>query len=448
MVERKEKLDRQGPTEGRETYPNRISQNMDGGENSMVSMVGRKKLPALFRLWFILLITALLVSGCGSSPKATPDKKTIKVGIVDTYTGGAAVYAQDSLDGFKLAVKEIAAKGGPTIEFVTRDDEFKPDKSTSWAKELVMNEKVDFLAGTTNSAGSLAVSQFAKENKVPFIDWGGMSDKITGAAGHRYVFSTLPNTAIIGKAGAVQLSKTSYKKIWLAGSDYEYGHSVITSLWSNLTTLKPDVEKMGETWWRVGETDFTPYINAIRSAKPDVLVVGTGGADMVAFMKALKATGLTQEIPVWAHTSYDPATLRPLGDQAPENVMGTNPYLSTYPDTPANKAFVEAFKKEYNREPAAFALYGYMGGEFLGQAIQKAGSTDKEKIIDAMEGLTIDTPVGKATLRKEDHQVAIPMTYGVIAKVDGKITATDLHTLSPEEIMPSVDEIQKLRVKQ
>ena len=410
-------------------------------------MVGKKKSLNLIRLGSTLLITALLTSGCAKTPVATPTQKTIKVGIIDTYTGGAAVYAKDSLDGFKLAVKEIAAKGGPTIEFVTRDDEFKPDKSTSWAKELVMNEKVDFLAGTTNSAGSLAVSQYAKENKVPFIDWGGMSDKVTGAAGHRYVFSTIPNTAIIGKAGAAQLSKTTFKKVWVAGSDYEYGHSVINNLWSNLKTIKPDVEKMGETWWRVGETDFTPYINAIRSAKPDVLVVGTGGADMVAFMKAVKATGLAQEIPVWAHTSYDPATLRPLGDQAPEGVMGTNPYLYNYPDTAENKAFVAAFKKEYNRDPAAFALYGYMGGEFLGQAIQKAGNTDKEKIIDAMEGLIIDTPVGKATLRKEDHQVAIPMSYGVVAKVNGVFTAKDLHTLSPEEIMPSIDAILKSRSK-
>ncbi len=410
-------------------------------------MVGKKKSLNIIRLGSTLLITALLASGCAKTPAVDPAQKAIKVGIIDTYTGGAAVYAKDSLDGFKLAVKESAAKGGPTIEFVTRDDEFKPDKSTSWSKELVMNEKVDFLAGTTNSAGSLAVSQYAKENKVPFIDWGGMSDKVTGSAGHRYVFSTIPNTAVIGKAGAVQLSKTTFKKVWVAGSDYEYGHSVINNLWTNLKTIKPDVEKAGETWWRVGETDFTPYINAIRSAKPDVLVVGTGGADMVAFMKAVKATGLAQEIPVWAHTSYDPATLRPLGDQAPEGVMGTNPYLSNYPDTAENKAFVEAFKKEYNREPAAFALYGYMGGEFLSQAIKKAGSTDKEKIIDAMEGLTIDTPVGKATLRKEDHQVAIPMSYGVIAKVNGIFAAKDLHTLSPEEIMPSVDAILKSRSK-
>ncbi len=401
-----------------------------------------------------LLIASLALSGCGSTgagagtgTTTNKEQKTVKVGIIDTYTGGAATYAKDALDGFKLAATETAEKGGPKIEFVTRDDEFKVDKATNWAKELVMRERVDILAGTINSAGSLAVSQYAKENKIPFIVWGGMSDKITGAAGHRYVFSTLPNTAVIGKAGAVQMSKLPYKKYWLAGSDYEYGHSVVNNFWANLEKMAPGVSKAGESWWRVGETDFTPYINKIRSTKPDALVVGTGGGDMVAFMKAITTTGLAKDIPVWVHTATDLSTLAPLGNEAPEGVMGTNPYFAYYPDTPENKAFVDAFKKAYNREPAAFAIYGYMSGKFLAQAIQKAGSMDKEKIVDALEGLSIDTPVGKATLRKEDHQVMLPMFYGTTAKVGGKMMAKDIVTLPAEQIIPSAAEVLKSREK-
>ncbi len=416
-------------------------------ERELIRMTGKTKSAKVLSLLLVVVIIFTL-SGCGSSSAGgSKGEQTYKVGIVDSYTGGAAVYAQDSLDGFKLAIDEIAKKGGPKIEVVTRDDEFKPDKATSWAKELVMREKVDFLAGTTNSAGSLAVSQYAKENKVPFLVMGGMSDRVTGEAGHRYVFSTLPNTAIIGKAGAAQLSKTNYKKVWLAGSDYEYGHSVINSLWANLQTMNPGVVKAGETWWKVGEPDFTPYLNAIRAAKPDIVVLGTGGADMVAIMKALKATGFSKEIPVWAHTSYDIATLRPLGDQIPEGVMGTNPYMFNYPDTPDNKAFVETFKKTYNRDPASFSLYGYMAGKFLANAIQKVGSNDKEKIIDALEGLSIDTPVGKATIRKEDHQVMIPMSYGVLANVNGQIKASNLQTIPAEQTMPTIEEIKKVREK-
>lgn len=400
----------------------------------------------------LMLTLALALSGCGTGQNSPTGNnaqsnsvKTIKVGIIDSYTGGAATYTKDALDGFKLAVEQIQAGGGPKIEFVTRDDEFKVDKASSWAKELVMKDNVDILAGTINSAASLAVSQYAKENKIPFIVWGGMSEKITGAAGHRYVFSALPNTAVIGKAGAVQMSKLPYKNYWLAGSDYEYGHSVINGFWTNLQQLKPGVSKLGDSWWPVGETDFTPYINKIRSAKPDALVVGTGGGDMVAFMKALSATGLAKDIPVWIHTAIDSSTLAPLGNSAPEGVLGTNPYFSYYPDTPENKAFVDAFKKTYNRDPAAFAFYGYNSAKFLAAAIQKAGSTDKEKIIDALEGLTIDSPVGKVTMRKEDHQVMLPMFYGTTAMVNGKMMAKDLTMLPADQVMPSAADVLKTR---
>jgi branched-chain amino acid transport system substrate-binding protein len=403
----------------------------------------------------LALVSVLLLNGCSASGTASNGKgasggsaqTTIKVGVIDSYTGGAAVYANQALDGLKLAVNSAAEKGGPKIEIITRDDEFKVDKATSWAKELVMQQRVDILAGTINSAGSLAVSQYAKENKTPFLVWGGMSEKITGANGHRYVFGMLPNTTIIGKAGAAQMTKTPYKNYWLAGSDYEYGHSVVNGLWSHLQKANPSVVKQGESWWRVGETDFTPYINAIRNAKPDAVVVGTGGADMVAFLKALQTTGLAKEIPVWIHTATDAASLSPLGSGAPEGVLGTNPYFSYFPDTAENKAFVEAYKKAYNREPAAFALYGYLTGQFLIEAIEKAGSKDKEKIIDALEGMTVDSPVGKVTLRKEDHQVMQPMFYGTTTKAGDKVIAKDIVALTADEIMPTVDEVLKLREK-
>jgi branched-chain amino acid transport system substrate-binding protein len=404
------------------------------------------------RIGVTVTILSLILTGCGSAASGTSatggnKQTTLKVGVIDSYTGGAAVYAKEALEGFKLAISESEAKGGPKIEVVTRDDEFKVDKATSWAKELVLQQRVDVLAGTINSAGSLAVSQYAKENKTPFLVWGGMSEKITGANGHRYVFGMLPNTAIIGKAGAAQMAKTPHKNYWLAGSDYEYGRSVVNGLWSNLQKANTSVVKQGESWWRVGETDFTPYINAIRSAKPDAVVVGTGGADLVAFMKALQTTGLAKEIPVWIHVSTDATSLSPLGSEAPEGVLGTNPYFSYYPETPENKSFVEAFKKAYNREPASFALYGYLSGKFLVESVQKAGSQDKEKIVDALEGMTLDSPVGKVALRKEDHQIMLPMFYGTTAKVSGKVIAKDLVAIPAEKTMPSVEEVLGTRDK-
>ena len=96
----------------------------------------------------------------------------IKVGIVDTYSGPPTTFTYDVLDGFKMVIDKVNAKGGvlgKKIEFVTRDEKFKPDIGLAMAKELVLKEGVDILMGTINSATALAVSDFAKKEKIPFF---------------------------------------------------------------------------------------------------------------------------------------------------------------------------------------------------------------------------------------------------------------------------------------
>jgi branched-chain amino acid transport system substrate-binding protein len=105
-----------------------------------------------------LAITALVLAGvlmaCGPGEAAS---NVFKVGIVDAYSGGAAPMSIDNLNGFKMAINAVNAKGGVNgtkIEFVTRDDKFKPDISLAMAKELVMKERVDILLGTISSAAA------------------------------------------------------------------------------------------------------------------------------------------------------------------------------------------------------------------------------------------------------------------------------------------------------
>ena len=147
-----------------------------------------------------------------------------------------------------------------------------------------------------------------------------------------------------GRAAAVALAKKPYVKYWIAGDDYEYGHAIADSTWNNLKAFKPDVQLMGQTWWKVGEPDYTPYITAIMAAKPDFLIVAAGGNDMISFAKAAKTTGLSEKIPMVDHTLMDSGILGPLGMEAPVGVYSTAPYLYYYPETPSNKAFAEQFK--------------------------------------------------------------------------------------------------------
>jgi branched-chain amino acid transport system substrate-binding protein len=376
----------------------------------------------------------------------------IKVGIVDTYTGPATTFTYDVRDAFKLSIDEINAKGGVggrKIEFTTRDDKFKVDLALSAAKELVMNEKVDILVGTINSAGALAVSEFCKTEKIPFLVTFSKSDKITGEKGHRYVFSITENTAMIGKAAAVGLSKRPFLKYWIAGDDYEYGHALADGVWNHLKKIKPKVELVGQSWWKVGEPELTPYLTAVAAAKPDAVIFATGGASMVNVMKAAKATGFAEKVPMFIHTATELSTLAPLGQEAPEKVIGTSNYHFYYPDNPKNKAFARAFRDAYKREPKVGALYGYITANFIVQGLAKAGKMDREKLIDALEGMKVDTPVGEVEMRAFDHQAMLPMFMGVTKKVPEYpfLIAGDMITIPAQEVMPAVEEIKKARGK-
>lgn len=395
-----------------------------------------------------LVIAAFVFSSCKKAPEI---ERPIKVGIIDCYSGPPAVFAKDALNGFKLALDEINKEGvlGNKIEFTTRDTKFKVDIGLSAAKELVMRENVDILVGTISSAVAMAVSDYCKGEKVPFIVWISKSERITGEKGHRYVFSVGENTAMAGKAGGVALSKKPFIKYWLAGDDYEYGHAIADASWRNLKKMKPEVEKIGESWWKPGEPDLIPYLTAIMAAKPDAVIFATGGASMANVLKAVKTTGMSEKIQVLIHTATDHAVLKPLGAQAPEGVMGSIHYHFYYPDTSANKAFVEAFQAAYGEPPGFPAFNGYNTAYFIAEAFSKAGALDKEKFIDALEGLKITSPVGKLEMRACDHQVELPMYLGVtkmVPEYDFPIS-TDIVTLTGKDVMPSCAEIEEARGK-
>jgi branched-chain amino acid transport system substrate-binding protein len=152
---------------------------------------------------------------------------------------------------------------------------------------------------------------------------------------------------------------------------------------------------------------------------------------------------------IYLHTSIELSNLEPLGNEAPVGVYGTANYLYYYPETAENKAFVDEFKKHYKRPPKVGALYGYALGELVVNAYRKAGVVDKEKFINAMEGLVVDSPVGKLEMRKCDHQLMLPMFFGVTKK-DPKykyLIAGDIVTIPGKDYLPPCDEIMKVRKK-
>ena len=412
--------------------------------NMEVDKMKRRMVIRTFQSVVVLLGLSLILF-----PTYAKALRPIKVGIIDTYTGPAAVFARDGLNGFKLALDKINEKGvlGTKIELTTRDDKFKVDIGLAMAKEMVMREKVDILVGVGSSGVAMAISDYVKVEKVPFIVWFARSERITGEKGHRYVFSTCENTAMVGKAAAIGLTKKPNNRFWIAGDDYEFGHAIGDGAWRNIKILRPQAELMGKTWWKVGEPDLMPYITAIISAKPDAVIFGAGGASITNVMKVIKATGMAEKAQIWINGATEHAVIKPLGLEAPQGVMGTADYHFYFPNSQANKAFVKAYQDAYGNLPGFAAYKGYITAHFIAEAFKKAGDLNREKFIDALEGLKIDGPAGEIEMRAYDHQVMVPIFLSLTKKVPEYdfLISTDFITLPGKDVMPTIEEIKKIR---
>ena len=147
------------------------------------------------------------------------------------------------------------------------------------------------------------------------------------------------------------------------------------------------------------------------------------------------------------HTATELSTLKPLGLNAPEGVIGTSNYFFYYPESAANKLFVKNFEAAYNRKPAVGAVYGFLAARYIFGAYQKAGVINTEKFIDNVEGMWVDSPVGKVTMRAYDHQATLPMFMGVTQKATGYdfLIAKDIVTIPGDEVMPTIEEIKAAR---
>ena len=405
-------------------------------------------------LWVFFVVAPLIL---WAGPGMVLAEKPIKIGIIDTYSGGAAAFTKPALMAWQMVVEDFNSKGGlkgRKIELVVRDDKFRPDEALSHARELVLKEGVNFLAGTVSSSCALAVSEFAKKKKMIFMDHIARSHRITGEKGHKYVFRGCANSAIEGLAGGAYAAQKPYKKWYIIGDDYEYGHSIAENFWKGLKKNKPDVVKIGEAWPKLKETDYTPYLTALVAAKPDAVYAAFGASGLISFFKQAKLFGLFEKLPVFAFALGDSLFPKVLKENMPVGAYGGANYLWYYPETPANKDFVKRYLEFTTKKghpdpyPSGIGAFGgYCSAKFLTTAILKAGTTDTEKVIKALEGLTIETAIGPIKLRACDHQAETPAFWGLLAKLPGYPfpVMKDIVMTPPEKVLPTCEEIAAAR---
>ena len=368
-------------------------------------------------LRILTLFTAVLLA----LPLTAQAQKPIKVGFPMILSGPGALFGEPALKGAQMYVEEINAKGGVLgrkIELLPRDTKGNADEAVRVSRELILKENVDFLVGTLTSAEGPAVSVVAKENKVVFIAAIPKTDQLTAPDKlHPYVFRVSATTTTEGRSAAEVVAKWPVTRVATISPDYAYGQDVTKAFVEHLKKLKPAVEIVDQQWPKLGEADYTPFINAQMAKKPEAVFSSLWGGHFVTFAKQAKPLGYFDGIKynfIGVGEAGSPESAKSMGKDYPVGIWG-NTYDAFYWDaaSPAHKEYTARLAKYLKDEqPSSWPIQGYIGMQYLVEAIAKAKSTDADKVSAALKGLTVNTPTGPMTIRPKDHNATRGQLYG------------------------------------
>ncbi|MDZ4255288.1 MAG: substrate-binding domain-containing protein [Sulfuritalea sp.] len=342
----------------------------------------------------------------------------LKIALIAGKTGFLEAYAKETETGFMMGLEYLTGGkmeiNGRKIKVIVKDDQNKPDVAKAALAEAYADDKVDLAVGTTFSAAALAMLPVAEEYKKVLIVEPAVADDITGSKWNRYVFRTGRSSSQDAIAGAYTLQGDV--TIATLAQDYAFGRDGIKAYKDALAKANPKAKIVHEEYVAPATTDFTAAAQRLFDSLKDkpgrkVLVMIWAGAHPMTKIADLKPERYGIE-------------LAPGGNILPvmknwknfTGVEGSIYYYYAFPKNKINDWFVGEHQKRFKSPPDFFTAGGFAAASAVVSALTKAGSSDTEKLITAMEGMDFDTPKGKMTFRKDDHQAMQSMFHFRIKK--------------------------------
>src|SRR5436190_2031482 len=387
----------------------------------------------------VLFLALLLAAGSAGA-------QAIKIGELNSYKVFPA-FLEPYKKGFELALEEINAKGGVLgrkLEIVSRDDGGTPGDAVRVAEELLSREKADVLMGTFASNVGLAVANLAAQRKVVFLAAEPLTDKIVWENGNAYTFRLWPSTYMQVAMLVPEAAKLKKKRWAIVYPNYEYGQSATESFKKLLKAVQPDVEFVAEQASPLGKIDAGAVVQALADAKPDAIFSSLFAADLQKFVREGNTRGLFANRTVFNLLGGEPEYLDPLKDETPEGWWVTG-YPWSELKTPEHMRFRQAYEKRWNDYPRVGSVVGYTALHAVAEGLRKAGSTDPQKLSEALAGLKMESPFGPITWRAIDHQSTMGAYIGQLTKKDGRGVMVNWRYADGAKFQPSDAEIRKLR---
>ncbi|MDH2234672.1 ABC transporter substrate-binding protein [Pigmentiphaga sp. GD03639] len=374
----------------------------------------------------------------------------LRIGEINSYKAQPA-FLEPYRKAMLLALDEVNAAGGVNgrpLELVIRDDNGVPGDAVRAAEELVSRERVAMLAGGFLSNVGLALGDYARQRKVPFLASEPLTDKITWANGNRYTFRLRPSTWMQVSMLVPEAAKLGKKRWAIVYPNYEYGQSAVQTFKTLLQAAQPGVEFVTEQATPLGKLDAGPVVQALEASKPDAIFNVLFATDLTKFVREGATRGLFKGREVVSLLSGEPEYLEPLKDEAPEGWIVTGyPWYAI--KTPEHQRFLDAYRKKYGEPPRQGSVVGYVTIHAAAEALRRAGGTDPEKIVDAFRNMPLSSPWGPIVFRAQDNQSTLGAFVGRTALQGSGAQRTgvmvDFRYADGARYQPTDAEVAKLR---
>jgi len=330
----------------------------------------------------------------------------LNIALIYGRTGPLEAYAKQTETGLRLGF-EYATKGsmmidGRKINIILKDDQSKPDIAKTALAEAYEDDHADIAIGTSSSAAAIAMLPVAEEHKKILIVEPAVADQITGDKWNRYIFRTGRNSSQDAISNAVAIGKPGVH-IATLGQDYAFGRDGVAAFKQALAKTGATLDD--EEYAPANTTDFTAVGQRLFDALKDkpgrkiIWVIWAGAGDPFDKLQDLDPGRYGIELSTGGNILPALAAYKRF-----PGMEGAAYYYYGIPKNPINDWFVAEHQKRFNAPPDMFTVGGFSAAMAVVAAVEKAKSTDSEKLIDAMEGMAFETPKGKMIFRKEDHQ--------------------------------------------
>lgn len=369
--------------------------------------------------------TSLAVGALAFPRMVLAQSEPIRVGFPVPLTGAFAAEAQAVVKGAELAIKEFNDAGGLNgrkAELLVRDDKLNPQEAATRTIELIDKDKVNFIVGSVSAAVQLSVNNVTKQRQIIYNSIS-QSDTINEAKDwSRYTFHECLNPHMTAGAVARYAIPKMGKRVVFLTADYAYGHEMARGFQTAGKAL--GMEVLADIRHPLGTTDFSSYFPRILALKPDVLIVCNFGRDQQIAFKQANDFGVKKQVKIIAPLLMHNGRMVD-GHKAYEGIVGgTGYYWGMEATLPSAKRLNDSFKAMHNGlYPTDYAGLGYAGVHNVLAAAKIAGTTDTEKVVNALRAIKGNLYKGNVNFRGCDHQAV--QSVLIVESKDRAVAAND-----------------------